>query len=339
MIETRLDKLDPSRPLRRGPGSLGAATVQSVMLAVIAACAGGGQDATEKAPPADPGGERSEPEPANPVEAPDAPSSAEEAGLAPGHGRLVVTVEWQNAPAALRRAAGRSPCGHPRPTPIDIHTLGGVRHAVVWLGSLESAPGDGSVTDRPDPPETPEAPDTPDDDDTGDTGLAAPDGDPGMPTLTVRDCRMEPRVLLLPDAGARRAAALRIRNAGERRQRVVIHPFTRNREESSSDGTEVWLPIVGTQRDVAMPGTGIWLIRGGLDPLVASYVVVAGHERVTMTDDRGVATLPGVPGGEYQLQVWHPPARPGEPAIEFRQAVNLESGKVTTLEVSLAPAG
>lgn len=292
---------------------------QGVTMVVLAACAGGGQAAEESVPGVERGALAPTEEAKGRVtgasgvsEVPAAPAAEQAADLPPGHARLVVTVEWQDAPAVLRRAAGRSPCGHPRRASLGIHTLGGVGEAVVWLGSLEEE----RESER---------------------GRAESRTAAVAPMLTVRDCRMEPRVLVLTDVASRHAPALRVRNAGEKRQRVAIHPFAGARDRPTPHATEVWLPVAGTQLAVPIAKPGIWLARGELDPDVPSYIVAASHSHLAMTNERGVATLPSVPGGEYQLRIWYPPVKADGPPVEIRRSVDLQPGKVTTLEVSLAP--
>jgi hypothetical protein len=81
----------------------------------------------------------------------------DDAGAGP---RVVVHVEWKDAPAAVRASPGLDACDDPRPGFARVHTLEGVADVVVWVDE----PGVFATTAKP--------------------------------TITVRRCHLEPGVLL-----------------------------------------------------------------------------------------------------------------------------------------------
>ena len=224
-------------------------------------------------------------------------------GKSSGRGRLSVTVEWPGAPAEFRRPAGRSPCGGLRRVPLGIHTLGGVRDAVVWLNRLDGRE-------------------------------AASKSSPGRPgALSLRDCRLEPRVVLM-DGGD-----LLVRSHSEQRERVVVRPLVGDVSTSKVKAREVladfWLPVVGVGVALPMTEPGIWQVHSKRDPVASSYVVVANHGFFATPDDRGVARLDRVPAGRYQLVAWHPPIRAGQAAVEIRREVTVEADKTGRIKIAM----
>jgi oxygen-dependent protoporphyrinogen oxidase len=281
---------------------LGAAA--AVLLAVLSALAlAGGLSACA-------GGNKAAPDGLAAEDAPASDPSGAAAGLAPGDdsqpgnagdgGRVAVQVTWPDAPAALRRPAGRNPCGAWRPAPVHVHTLGGVAGAVVELRG---------VADRAEP-------------------ARALDSKASPTEMAMRSCSLEPRVALLPGAGAE----LAIRNDDDRRHAVTIAP---------ASGAAVYraeLPLLGSQVALPMNEPGIWRLSAAVDAgasAVPAWLIVPAHSHTAMTDEQGAVRFERVPAGAYEAVVWHPPVAPGQRAIEARKPVSVTTGQTTSLTLAL----
>ena len=284
------------------------------LVLLLLGCGGGGQASGEAAQQARDNGEPTG-DSADPVQEPrdSDPAAPSPEGDRPRGGKLAITVVWPEAPAALRGSPGRDPCGQRRPAPLGMHTLGGVRNALVWLEAPEAEPETGR---------NPAAPGN----DAGDTTI-----DPA-PAIALDDCRLEPRVLLLP----RQVETLIVRSDSEARQRVSMRRQSRHDRDKGSPGDAIdfWLPVVGSQVAVPMTEPGLWRIESASDPGAPSYVMSIGREHVALTDERGVARLEQVPAGSYTLTVWHPPVRAGQPAIH--RSVAIDTKKAREITISLA---
>ena len=283
-----------SRPIRALRCSLAAVVAWS-----LASCAGGGKaprDGAERAVPGQALGLHSATDGDGGAVPAKSPAAVKETT---GLGRISVRVNWLEAPAELRRSPGRDRCGDPLPAPLSIHTLGGVRNAVVWLDGLDAR----AATARP-----------------ASGGRA--------PGVAVEGCRLRPRVTVSTSGPER---VLVVRNGGEERQRVSMRPVGKKGEAIAFA-----MPLVGSRVSLPMAEPGLWQIAIAREPRVVSYVVVSGHSHVAMTDDKGVARLDSVPPGRHQLVVWHPPVRPGQPAIELRRDIEVDSEKAKEIAISLA---
>jgi protoporphyrinogen/coproporphyrinogen III oxidase len=108
-------------------------------------------------------------------------AAADPAAAPVATGGVAVTVEWPLPPAALLAPRGRNACGALRPPPVSVHTMGGLRNAVV---SLE--------------------------------GGASPAPPPAPTELAVHRCRIEPSVSAIGGLGGH----LALINDDERRHEV-----------------------------------------------------------------------------------------------------------------------
>ena len=283
-------------------------------LALLAACASNGTS----------GSAADDKEQREPQTEPDRPDIGQ--GLAasserqpPSPGSLEVTVSWLEAPAEARRPIARTACGLPTRAPVVVHTLGGVRDALVTLTPL--APQSDATADEP-------------------TGAPA--------RLTVAGCRIEPRVsVAAPGAGAVSLSSL-----DEARQQLIIQPASYHDQADTAaagrtDGTArpdqraVDLPIAGAQSSLRFSRPGVFtvtVVGGERDP---SYVVVPepGPEKYRITDERGQARFSDLAPGQYRVRVWHPPVpgSDGQPA-ELAREVAVTSGQTAELTVTLWPA-
>ncbi len=117
--------------------AIGALAALLLLVTTLIAC-GGNRKALEE--PASDGGEVVAEGPRDAGAAATPPGAAPPYRLGPhrdgrliGGGSAEISVSWDDAPAALRRSPGIDECGDARRPPVSIHTLGGLRQAVVEL--------------------------------------------------------------------------------------------------------------------------------------------------------------------------------------------------------------
>jgi hypothetical protein len=187
-----------------------------------------------------------------------------------------------NAPAAAGTVAGRVTGTAPASdtTIVPTHDLracarftqalypasdGGIGDAVVWLSGVAA----GRANDTP-----------------------------RRVTLTMRDCRLSPRVVRVATGGtvilnSHDAIMLRLRfldtDAPDSVRAIV----------ATNDEGQV-VPISDATR-----AAGIVAVRDDLHPWVRAYLAVAPHPYVAVTEADGRFAFEGVPPGTYTLVVWH----------------------------------
>ncbi len=247
-----------------------------------------------------------------------APSGTARGGRA---GALEVTVTFGDAPPHLRRSAGRNACGAARPPRVRVHTMGGVAGAVVYLRSRD--------------------------------GETAPplDREPPAGILAVRQCRVEPRVVV-----AAPGQTLAVINDDERRLDVRIDrpapdaalpalpglpaPAGGQANSSAPAAGTLALPVVGSRADLRWPEPGVY--RVAATDTEPGFVVVPEASRAGVTNTMGQVRLAALPIGSYDLIVWHPPLNDGDkddgdaPIIEQAQ-VTIAPGETSRLTIPLTP--
>lgn len=215
-------------------------------------------------------------------------------------GAVHVTVAWPDAPASVRRSSGRNDCDVARRPAVHVHTLGGVRDAVVGLLGVPPA---------------------------REAGAAA---EPVV--VSVHQCQAGPRVALMSQS----TGTVAIVNHDERRHRVRVEHMGvlgQDAADGARPAREIALPVVGSRLDVPVAASGMLRIGGTAEP---AYVVAPAHAHVAMTDDTGDAQLEHVPAGTYELIAWYPPLREGGAPLEARQPVTVEAGHTATVSIALA---
>jgi hypothetical protein len=280
-----------------------AATLLLLILAItaLAACggknkrgAGGDGDGGDEAAAGHDGGPTTPEGAAEPYRL--APTDAE--GKVAGAGALEVTVQWVSPPAALRRSPGRTTCGTRVPAPISVHTMHGVRDAVVSLVDIDQgrAPGPDQVVE-----------------------------------LSLSSCLFDDRVVVAPRLGA----GLEIASADERRHQVdLAHLGAAGTGEAEAIGA-VPLPIVGHRRGLALDRPGVLRATSTLDPAVQAWIVAPPHPYVAETSDSGAVTLAEIPAGTYTVRAWHPPLSAGQPPKVAEATVEIKPGETTSLRLPL----
>lgn len=215
-----------------------------------------------------------------------------------GAGTIEATVSWLSAPASARGSAGRNACGERRRPGVSIHTLGGVRGAVVRLGGIDRgrAPDPGTVVE-----------------------------------LAVRDCFVGPAAVRAPRLGA----TLAVINDDERRHEVLIEHLG-DGTGTPSQIARFTLPVIGHRVELPLDEPGIVRASSTADPTDHSFVVVPGTPYVAVTGDKGVATFEQVPAGTYQLAVWHPPVVAGDEPFVRTAEVTVVAGETAEVTLSFA---
>jgi len=145
---------------------------------------------------------------------------------------------------------------------------------------------------------------------------------PMRATVTLDDCRLEPRVVRMAAGGtlivkSRDAVMSRLRffengPAGALRTMVALNDAGQ---------------VVPTEH--AAKEAGIVAIRDDLHPWVRAYLAVTPHPFVVVTDDRGTFRFDRVPPGTYTLVTWH------ERFGTKTQSVTVTSGAEEKLNVEL----
>lgn len=175
---------DARRVVKTVRATLGLALV---MVACLAAACGGSKQ-SQRAQSQHDGGDGGAPvaEPAAPVTPAGAAPPYQLAPLGTA-GSLDVFVSWSDPPAALLRSPGFDACGKRRPAPVSVHTLHGLRDAIVTIEGIERG--------------------------------RAPQ--PAAPAeLVIDGCALAPRV----QVAARLAAPLAVISASERRAELTVQP-------------------------------------------------------------------------------------------------------------------
>jgi hypothetical protein len=311
--------------------SLASAQASVVALAALTACggqSGGGGAATapgRDGAAGDDAGSDAAQAAATPegAAAPYSLAPLDEDGRVRDGGRVTVHVRWSDAPAALRAPRDRNACGERRPGAVQIHTLGGVRDAVVGLGGVTR-------------------------------GVAPPA--PAPVDIGVRRCRPRPRVQVAPRLGVDAV----LHNADERRHDVTIRALAaeksfktteksqsaRPNAENNSINSNIYqytesppmrfsLPLVGQAVAIPLAEPQMIEIAVAADPDPA-YVVAPAHPYVRLTDGKGDARLEQVPPGAYSVWVWHPPTTPGGAPVTAAGEVSVQPGGAVEVTLNLS---
>ncbi len=190
-------------------------------------------------------------------------------------------------------------CGLERRPALSVHTMGGVRAAVVSLVGPKSAVRGAGVTAE----------------------------------VEVRDCRMSPPVAVLSAAGG----TLAVVNGDERRSEVVLEHLGEYGAGVAEQIARLPLPLVGQRYELSIGKPGIVRATFGKDKRDGSYLVVAAHAFTQVTGVAGTARLEGVPAGTHEIVVWHRPPGPGKKPLIARGSVTVRAGETATQTISLAP--
>ena len=219
-------------------------------------------------------------------------------------GALDVTVTWDDAPPQVRRSPGLDACGATRSAPVQVHTLGGVAGAVVYLRGSDAQ---------------------------------ARAREPSAAVLAVRLCRAWPRVVL-----AQPGQALAVINDDERRLDLRVHRLplpadTAQPGASQADGPElaasIALPVVGSRVDLRWPQPGVYRVAAA--DTQPGFVFVSDIAHAAVTDPVGRVQLAPLPPGSYDVTVWHPPVDDsGAPIIE-RASVTIVAGETSRSTIPL----
>jgi hypothetical protein len=189
---------------------------------------------------------------------------------------------------------------------VQVHTLGGVAGAVVYLRRR----------DAQDPPGARE---------------------PSAAVLAVRRCRVEPRVVV-----AQPGQALAVINDDERRLDLRVHrlpPAADPAQPGAGKASDpepvktIALPVVGSSVTLRWPEPGVYrLSASDIEP---GFVLVSDVARATITDPTGRVQLAALSPGSYDVTVWHPPVDDtGVPIIE-RASVTIAAGETSRLTIPL----
>ena len=142
-----------------------------------------------------------------------------------------------------------------------------------------------------------------------------------------RDCQLRPRVSVVDHLGA----PLSIVNDDERPTAVQIFEGAQTKARYA-----MRLAMVGQQYQIDVTTPTVMRIRSARGKEDA-WVIAPGHPYVKRTDDKGHATLAEVPAGEYQLEAWHPPLKPGRRALRVTKRIHVAARQATTVRVVLKP--
>lgn len=181
---------DARRVVRKVRASLGLGAGLAALVCLMVACGGGkrsertqsqhdggdgGAATVEPAPPTTPEG----------AAPPYLLAPVDGAGTVIGAGSVDVFVSWSDPPAELLRSPGFDACGQRRAPPVSVHTLHGLRDALVTIEGIARGRA-------PEPPRPTE--------------------------LIVAGCALEPRV----QVASRLGAPLAVRSASERRTEIAL---------------------------------------------------------------------------------------------------------------------
>jgi hypothetical protein len=312
------------RPIGALPALAGALALALAGAPALAGCAGGrrashgdgspvdhreaGEAGRDAGPHALPGAAARPAEPTEPTTKPAATPGASAA--AAGTGAVEVSVTWDDAPARLRSSPGRNACGASRPAPVQVHTLGGVAGAVVFVRRRADS----------------QAP------------AGAPDEQPAQPALlALRQCRGWPRVVLL----ARPGDVVALVNDDERRHEVSIErmaagPVIESENDAGSGpavSATIALPVVGSRAELRWPAAGIYRVAAA--DADAAFVIVPDDARAGVTTILGSVRFDDVPIGSYDVLAWHPPVDATGAPISKQALVTVAAGHTSQSTVPL----
>lgn len=235
-----------------------------------------------------------------------------------GTGALEVSVTWDDAPPRLRQSPGRNACGASRSAPVQVHTLGGVAGAVVYLRPHVDAPAAaGARAEQP--------------------AASARAEQPAAALLAVQQCRAWPRVVLL----ARPGEAVSLVNDDERRHEIEIErlsaglavapakdakdaPNATPASDAERATTIIALPVVGSSAELRWPAPGIYRVAAA--DVEAAFVIVPDGVRAGVTTALGSVRFDDVPIGSYDVMTWHPPVDDGGAPITRQAVVTVTAG-------------
>ncbi|HYW32362.1 MAG TPA: carboxypeptidase-like regulatory domain-containing protein [Gemmatimonas sp.] len=145
---------------------------------------------------------------------------------------------------------------------------------------------------------------------------------PRRTTLTMRGCRLEPRVQRIAAGGTL------IVNS----QDAVMARF-RFSDTGTSDSVRAFVSTNGAGQVVPVSGAtksaGLVAISDDHHPWVRGYLAVAPHPFVVISEADGRFAMDGVPVGTYELLVWH------ERFGTTRQKVTVGEGREASVEIVL----
>ena len=216
-----------------------------------------------------------------------------------GGGTIAVTVQWPDAPAAMRASPGVTACATARPPRARIGALHGVAGAVVMI--------DGNVA-------------------SGRIAAAAP------VRLTVRDCALAPSTMV-----ATAGATLEVQAQDDAGHAIAIAELgpAWSAVAASEVVTRARLPAWGHTVALPMAAAGVRRIEadGAAD---AAYVDVTDQPYAAVTAEDGSAALTQVPAGTHAIVAWLPPAA-GQPALIARGKATVVAGDRVELTLRMAP--
>ncbi len=181
-----------------------------------------------------------------------------------GQGQLQVRARWLWPDSALRRSPGRNQCGLARKPAVEVELMGGLPNVAVTARHGEA---------------------------------------PGDTRLSVSDCQIEPRVVVMGIG-----KTLSVVNMDERAHRLVVEEIDAGGKVIAQVG-EMPMRIPGQVFQYTPKATALLRVHDSLDAQDFAYVVV--HDGgAAVTDKRGYAEIE-LPEGTQTLSLWYPPA-PGE---------------------------
>ncbi len=212
---------------------------------------------------------------------------------APG-GTIAVTVQWPDAPAAMRASPGVTACATQRPPRATIGALHGVAGVVVTI-------------------------------EDGVAGPPPPVADPVR--LTVRACALAPRVAVVPGLGA--TLELQSQDDGDHALTIteIGLPWATGAGDQPAITTRARLSGWGHTVALPLPTVGArMVVADGAED--AAYVVVTAGPYAVVTAADGTAALAQVPAGTYTVLAWLPPAGDQAPMIVRGQATVVAGDRV-----------
>lgn len=164
-------------------------------------------------------------------------------------------------------------------------------------------------------------------------GLAPPLGDLNF---TFRDCDLTPRIAITT-----RGARLHFQNADS----ILHNLHVRVGRETRLD---VGLPALQGSVELGAEAGIHTIVDDAAHPWIESYVFVAPHPYIVLTDSEGRFQMTRVPVGQYQIRVWHPgiaesgdtsSGRPQRSApIVLTRPISVEEANDTTTDFQLDAA-
>ncbi len=242
-------------------------------------------------------------------------------------GQVAIKVTWKSAPAAVRRPQIRNRCGAWQRAPVGIHALGGVRDVVVRLVPIDSATKDSVARMKAQPPPV---------DDSGNPQSESA----RVPSITVSNCRAQPRIVLVEPAAPR----LEICNQDEGRRHVVVEPLVT--ADATARTTEGILAVSGSCLSAPVPHADGWRLSTDGDAAEYAYAFAPRSGLSALTNMRGIVEFLHVPTGAYDVKLWYPPlSNAGEEASQHAhvfdqsQRIDVAAGQTLKVEISLDNPG